>query len=209
MLTCRNRATLSPSLPNRMRGNRRSKARSRSTSFSKSTSVPGRRHTATFGSPMAAKPRVRKSKLRRHQFVADLCRSRRDVVQCNRTLKVVLLLRTAGMVVLLFENHHMTMAITCRPCDGRSRNDRRADKPPPLAHRAQPLVLLSAQQFGQPWHAKRHAEWRYRLKCTDIHFCADDGAQNLEFMPVASNGIKALPLFRLPEGSLSVLVGRH
>jgi hypothetical protein len=25
------------------------------------TSVPGRRHTATFGSPMAAKPRVRKS----------------------------------------------------------------------------------------------------------------------------------------------------
>src|SRR5262249_5348085 len=37
--------------------------------------------------------------------------------------------------------------------------------------------------------------------CTDIHFL---GAQSLEFMPVASNGIKALPLFiRLRQGVAS------
>jgi hypothetical protein len=54
----------------------------------------------------------------------------------------------------------------------------------------------------------QHAEWLYRLKCTDIHFCADDGAQSLEFMPVASNGIKALPLFiRLRQGVASRATG--
>src|SRR5262249_39059065 len=51
----RNRATFVPSL---MFG-RRTKKRSYSTSFSNAISVPGKRHTATFGSPIAANPRVR------------------------------------------------------------------------------------------------------------------------------------------------------
>src|SRR5262249_43195809 len=37
---------------------KRPNPRSNSISFSNATSVPGRRHTATFGSPTAAKPRV-------------------------------------------------------------------------------------------------------------------------------------------------------
>jgi uncharacterized protein DUF892 len=44
-----------------MFGSSRPNGWSRSTSLSNATSEPGRRHTATFGSPMAAKPRVRKS----------------------------------------------------------------------------------------------------------------------------------------------------
>src|SRR5262245_1486107 len=57
-----------------------------------------------------------KVELRRHQLVSDLCRSRRDVVKTVIAhLKVVLLLRTAGMVVLLCcELHQITMAIVCR-----------------------------------------------------------------------------------------------
>src|SRR5262249_44612227 len=54
MLICRNRATFSPSF---MFG-KRLRVRSYSTSFSNATSVPGKRHTATFGSPIAANPRV-------------------------------------------------------------------------------------------------------------------------------------------------------
>src|SRR6516162_6422639 len=53
-LICRNRATFVPSL---MCG-RKAKKRSYLTSCSNATSVPGNRHTATFGSPMAANPRV-------------------------------------------------------------------------------------------------------------------------------------------------------
>src|ERR1700730_12902995 len=37
---------------------KRLKVRSYLTSFSNATSVPGKRHTATFGSPIAANPRV-------------------------------------------------------------------------------------------------------------------------------------------------------
>src|SRR5262249_197779 len=57
MLTCRNCATFFPRLPNFMLG-KRAKKRSYLTPFSNATSVPGKRHTATFGSPIAANPRV-------------------------------------------------------------------------------------------------------------------------------------------------------
>src|SRR5215470_4422541 len=53
-LICRNRATFVPSLT----CGRKAKKRSYLTSCSNATSVPGNRHTATFGSPMAANPRV-------------------------------------------------------------------------------------------------------------------------------------------------------
>jgi len=55
MLTCRNRASVSPSL----RFGKAPKPLTHSTSFSNAISVPGRRHTATFGTPTAAKPRVK------------------------------------------------------------------------------------------------------------------------------------------------------
>jgi len=66
------------------------------------------------------------------------------------------------------------MAIMCRhsACDGRSRNDRRSDRPPlSLIEHSRALCALH-QQFGQSWHAKRHAEHRkaYRTKYTDIDF---------------------------------------
>jgi hypothetical protein len=51
MLICRNRATFFPSFPNFMLG-KRAKKRSYLTSFSNATSVPGKRHTATFGSAL-------------------------------------------------------------------------------------------------------------------------------------------------------------
>src|SRR5260370_24607804 len=54
MLICRNRATFFPSLAFA----KNAKKRSYLTSFSNATSVPGKRHTATFGSPIAANPRV-------------------------------------------------------------------------------------------------------------------------------------------------------
>src|SRR5215831_17728616 len=56
--SCRKRATLSPILFSRLQLEKRPNPRSNSISFSKTTSVPGSRHTATFGSPTAAKPRV-------------------------------------------------------------------------------------------------------------------------------------------------------
>jgi hypothetical protein len=46
-----------PLLPE-LRFGKKPRAFSYSTSFSNATSVPGRRHTATFGSPTAAKPPV-------------------------------------------------------------------------------------------------------------------------------------------------------
>src|SRR5436189_2853 len=54
----RNRASRSPCMPNRKLGRRRAKAWTVSISRSKTSSVPGRRQTATPGSPTAAKPRV-------------------------------------------------------------------------------------------------------------------------------------------------------
>src|SRR5439155_11636466 len=54
MLICRNRATFFPSLAFA----KKAKKRSYLTSFSNATSVPGKRHTAMFGSPIAANPRV-------------------------------------------------------------------------------------------------------------------------------------------------------
>jgi hypothetical protein len=54
MLICRNRATFLPSFI----FGKRLKVRSYLTSFSNATSVPGKRHTATFGAPIAASPRV-------------------------------------------------------------------------------------------------------------------------------------------------------
>src|SRR5262249_32362207 len=56
--SCRKRATLSPVLFSRFQLEKRPNPRSNSISFSNATSVPGSRHTATFGSPTAAKPRV-------------------------------------------------------------------------------------------------------------------------------------------------------
>jgi len=53
MLNYRNRAIFAPAF---LRKN--GSQPSYSTSFSNAISVPGRRHTATFGSPIAAKPRV-------------------------------------------------------------------------------------------------------------------------------------------------------
>src|SRR6516162_9006129 len=57
MLICRNWATFFPSFANFMLG-KRAKKRSYLTSFSNAISVPGKRHTATVGSPIAANPRV-------------------------------------------------------------------------------------------------------------------------------------------------------
>src|SRR5262249_4535477 len=54
---CRNCATFFPSFPNFMLG-KRTKKRSYLTSFSNAISVPVKRHTATFGSSIAANPRV-------------------------------------------------------------------------------------------------------------------------------------------------------
>src|SRR5947208_15935273 len=54
MLICRNRGTFYPSLAFAKKANQRSYL----TSFSNAPSVPGKRHTATFGSPIAANPRV-------------------------------------------------------------------------------------------------------------------------------------------------------
>src|SRR5215831_3593050 len=55
---CRKRANLSPNLFSRFQLEKRPNPRSNSISFSNATSVPGSRHTATFGSPTAVKPRV-------------------------------------------------------------------------------------------------------------------------------------------------------
>src|SRR5262249_31854901 len=57
-LTCRKRATLSPITFSRFHLKRMANPRSNSISFSNATSVPGSRHTGTFGSPTAANPRV-------------------------------------------------------------------------------------------------------------------------------------------------------
>jgi len=71
LLTCRIRATVLPTL----RFGKTPMSLTHSTSFSNAISVPGRTHTATFGSPTAAKPRVKVIESRRHQLIPNPCGS--------------------------------------------------------------------------------------------------------------------------------------
>jgi hypothetical protein len=108
------------------------------------------------------------------------------------------------MVVLLFENHHMTMAIICRHAtDGRATIDGLTSRHSRSSSTAARFALCAAIRATVA--CKKTCRMALRLKCTDIHFL---GAQSLEFMPVASNGIKALPLFiRLRQGVASRATG--
>jgi hypothetical protein len=77
------------------------------------------------------------------------------------------------------------------PCDGRSRNDRRADKPRlSLIEHGRSLCSLHRATVACK-ETCRTAKW---TKMYGYSFRADDGA-HLQFMVVASNGIQTLLLF--------------